>query len=60
MSEDLTQRVIEIERRLNTLEDENRRPLMGIFSVNAHDYFDGFAKFVSKEIERMTKIRGLA
>lgn len=60
MSDDLSSRVNAIEQRLETLEGEKSQSLMSVFSVTPVAYADGFAQFISKEIERITKLRGLA
>ncbi len=56
MSEDLHQRVIELERRVETLEEAKSKQL----SLNAQDYSDVFARLIRDELKRMAIPRGIA
>ncbi len=56
IEDDLTQRVIELERRVETLEKSKSKQL----SVNVQDYSDVIARLIRDELKRMAIPRGIA
>ena len=58
MSEELNQRVVDLEKRVRELEDA--RSVKIDTRLEFERMNDVIAKEIAKEIERMTKIRGLA
>lgn len=59
MSDDLTQRLIELEQRVRALEDAKISYMIGEVNVDAQCTSEVLGKMMSKEIERQLKPGGL-
>lgn len=59
MSDDLTQRLIELEKRVRALEDAKISYMIGNVNVDAQCASEVIGKIMSKEIERQLKPGGL-